>query len=125
MAEAFRVPPLSKKHLDYIFIFRSLKSASFLIREGNLLLPLPSLFPITVAAADEMAVQHWGLSFGQLFLMKHCRERDNCAVPCCVCNICMGTIVLSVSDMTNSLFLAFFHSFFWPVEHSNQSNYNG
>lgn len=89
-----------------------MKSASFLIREGNLLLPLPSLFPITVTAADEMAVQHGGLSFGQLFLMKHCGEKDNCAVPCCVCNICMGTIVLSVSDMTNPLFLAFFPLFF-------------
>lgn len=51
---------------------RSWKSASFPIREGNLLAADP--LPITVPVADEMAVQHGDLSFGQLFLMKHYRE---------------------------------------------------
>lgn len=54
---------------------------------------LQSLFPITVTTADEMAVQDCDLPFDQLFLMKHHWEKDNCVVPCCVFNICTGTIV--------------------------------
>lgn len=99
---AFCVPPqtgisvlqLILRHLDYIFIFRTgawSRPPSLLGRVT--FFSLPSLFPITVTTADEMAVQHGDLSFGQLFLMKHHREKDNCAVPCCVCNICTGTIV--------------------------------
>lgn len=117
--EAFCVPPqrsiselqIILRHLDYIFIFRSGAWSQPPSLLGRVTFSLPSLFPITVTTADEMAVQHRDLSFGQLFLMKRHREKDNCAVPCCVCNIRTGTIELNVLVSTKPLFFAFSHCF--------------
>lgn len=99
------------RHLDYIFIFRSGARSQPPSLLGRVTFSLPSLFPITVTTADEMAVQHRDLSFGQLFLMKRHREKDNCAVPRCVCNIGTGTIELNVLVPTKPLFLAFSRCF--------------